>query len=53
MMGGWDRWGVVDSYRGLGGVRVGGCYVLVRFFLFVFICAFVFCAFLYFWEQMF
>ena len=44
MMGGWDRWGVVDSYWSLGGVRVGGQYLLVRFFLFAFICAFVFCS---------
>ena len=36
MMGGWDRWGVVDLYEGVGG---GGgdrgwvCYSFCRFFL--------------------
>ena len=38
MMGGWDRWGVVASYQGLGGGTGGGYYLLVCFlclFLFV------------------
>ena len=38
MMGGWDRWGVVASYQGLGGGTGGGYYLLVSFlclFLFV------------------
>ena len=34
MMGGWDRWGVVDSYQGVGG-GTGGGYYLIVFFLFV------------------
>ena len=36
--GGWDRWGVVASYQGLGGGTGGGYYLLVCFlclFLFV------------------
>ena len=37
MMGGWDRWGVVDSYQGVGGGTGGGYYLIVFF-----ICAFVF-----------
>ena len=36
-MGGWDRWGVVDSYQGVGGGTGGGYYLIVFF-----ICAFVF-----------
>ena len=35
MMGGWDRWGVVDSYQGVGGGTGGGYYLIVCFFLFV------------------
>ena len=44
IMGGWDRWGVVDSYWGLGAGTGGAYYLLFCFFvcLFVFICAFVF-----------
>ena len=37
MMGGWDRWGVVDSYRGLGGGTGGGYYLLIFF-----VCLFLF-----------
>ena len=33
MMGGWDRWGVVDSYQGVGGGTVDRYYLI--FFLFV------------------
>ena len=33
--GGWDRWGMVDSYQGVGGGTEGGCYLIV--FLFVFL----------------
>ena len=33
MMGGWDRWGVVDSYQRVGGGTGGGYYLIV--FLFV------------------
>ena len=33
-MGGWDRWGVVDSYQGMGG-GTGSEYYLIVFFLFV------------------
>ena len=39
--GGWDRWGVVDSYQGVCGGTGSGYYVLVCIFFF-FICAFVF-----------
>ena len=31
--GRWDRWGVVDSYQGMGGGRGDGYYLIV--FLFV------------------
>ena len=31
MMGGWDRWGVVDSYQGVGGGTGGGYYLIVFF----------------------
>ena len=31
MMGGWNRWGAVASYQGLGGGTVGGYYLLVCF----------------------
>ena len=34
MMGGWDRWGVVDSYRGVGG-GTGIVYYLIVLFLLV------------------
>ena len=37
MMGGWNRWGVVDLYQGVGGGTGGGYYLIVFF-----ICAFVF-----------
>ena len=37
-MVGWDRWGVVDSYQGVGGGIVGGYYLSLSFFF----CAFVF-----------
>ena len=33
MMGGWDRWGVVDSYQGVGGGTGGGYYLIVFFYL--------------------
>ena len=33
MMGGWDRWGMVDSYQSVGGGTGGGYYPIV--FLFV------------------
>ena len=33
MMEGWDRWVVVDSYQGVGGETVGGCYLIVFLFL--------------------
>ena len=42
--GGWDRWGVVASYQGLGGGTGGGYYLLVCFlclFLFVLFCLLV------------
>ena len=40
-MGGWDRYGVVDSYQGVHGGqgvggRTGGGYYLVAFFYFIF-----------------
>ena len=35
MMGGWDRWGVVDSYQGVGGGTGDGYYLIVFLFLFV------------------
>ena len=28
-MGGWDRWGVVDSHQGVGGGTGGGFYLVV------------------------
>ena len=34
---GWDRWGMVDSYEGVGGGTESGCYLIVFF-----ICVFVF-----------
>ena len=37
MMGGWDRWGVVDSYQGLGG-GTGGWYYLISHSFFHFSC---------------
>ena len=40
MMGGWDRWGVVDSYEGVGGGIGVGSYLFGLFFIFIF--AFVF-----------
>ena len=40
MMGGWDRWGVVDLYYGVGG-GTGGGYHLIDFIVF-FSCRFVF-----------
>ena len=40
MMEGWKRWGMVDSYQGVGWGTGGGYYLLVCFF--IFICAFVF-----------
>ena len=36
MMGGWDRWGMVDSYQSVGGGTGGGCYLIVFLFLFLF-----------------
>ena len=33
-MGGWDRWGVIDSHQGVGGGTGGGFYLVV-FSLFV------------------
>ena len=33
MMGGWNRWGVVDLYQDVSGGAGGGCYLIV--FLFV------------------
>ena len=39
MMGGWDRWGVVDSYQGVGEGTGGGYYLIV-----LFISAFVLCS---------
>ena len=41
MIGEWDGWGMVASYQGLGGDR-GWVLSLSLFFVFVFICAFVF-----------
>ena len=38
MMGGWDRWGVVDSNQGVGGGTGGRYYLIVFVFL---SCAFV------------
>ena len=37
MMGGWDRWGVVDLYQGVGWGRGGGYYLIVCFFIFLFV----------------
>ena len=37
MMGGWDRWGVVDLYKGVGG-GTGGGYHLIVFVLFLCFC---------------
>ena len=37
-MGGWQRWGLVDSYQGVGGGEQGSGYYPIVFF----ICAFVF-----------
>ena len=34
-MVGWDRWGVVDSYQGVGGGILGGYYLSLSFFFFV------------------
>ena len=34
MMGGWDRWGVADSYQGVHGETGGGYYLIVCFFYF-------------------
>ena len=39
MMGGWDRWGLVDLYYGFGGGTGGGIILYLIFFL---SCAFVF-----------
>ena len=39
MIGGWDGWGVVDSYQGVSG-GTGGRYYLIVFCFFI--CAFVF-----------
>ena len=33
MMGGWDRWGEVDSYQGVGGETGGGYYLIVSLFM--------------------
>ena len=41
MIGKWDGWGMVASYQGLGGDR-GWVLSLSLFFVFVYICAFVF-----------
>ena len=35
MMGGWNRWGVVDLYQCVGGGTGGRYYLIVCFFLFV------------------
>ena len=32
MMGGWDRWGVVDSHQGVGEGTEDGFYLIVCFF---------------------
>ena len=40
VMGGWGRWGMVDSYQDVGGGTGGGYYLIVCFF----VCAFVFCS---------
>ena len=34
MMGGWDRWGVVDLQQGVGGVTSDGYYLVVFVFFF-------------------
>ena len=36
MMGGWDRWGLVDLYYGLGG-GTGGGIILYLFFVFLYL----------------
>ena len=36
MMGGWDRWGLVDLYYGLGG-GTGGGIILYLFFVFFYL----------------
>ena len=33
MMGGWDRWGVVDLYLGVGGTTVAGYHLIIFVFL--------------------
>ena len=33
MMGVWDRWGMVDSYQGVGGETGGGYYLIYFFYL--------------------
>ena len=37
MMGGWDRWGVVDLYQGVGGGTGCGYYLIVCLFFFLFV----------------
>ena len=39
IMGGWHRWGVVNSYQGVGEGQVVG---IISVFFFIFFCAFVF-----------
>ena len=43
MMGGWNTWGVVDSFQGVGGGTVGGYYLIVFLFLFVLLSFGVLC----------
>ena len=37
MVGGWDRWGVVDLYQGVSGGTGGGYYLIVFFCFFLFV----------------
>ena len=41
MMGGWDRWGVVDSHQGVGEGTEDGFYLIVCFFFYLGFCLLV------------
>ena len=51
MMGGWDRWRVVDSYQGESGATGGGYYLIVFFFICAFVFWFLMCCFFFKWIQ--